>query len=581
MTTMSAKDGHSNKSVANALPEAINTNVYDKHNQAVSHGSIELALDEKFITVENLLEWLADRKVIDFTCELAYNAICKRRHPDTHYLKDGVHILAKQWRLAPVALIYGLKPSIKDRKEGESSELWNHVHESIWNMKTDSHLKERCILLQKGTGTAKYLRENLVTLYGAGFRPEIPGLDNDQINAALLRMDRTDKLRSSGTLAKQLLTRLSYLQQHAPNYYAEVAYKHYHKVAVRLQKEKLLTNLTQEQLKLFDTFFQNIIDRRLLSYDKLCFNIAIMTSDIAGYVLGFPIHTFIPSDEQIHNAIGLLQVKGKDEYCAHIKKLNELCGLPVGPFSDTKFSLANEQDLFGEDIANYVAFDIVAFRDADHVYRFTRMEFKQLLESKKNPYTNIWLPSPIVEVIKSRVSTVRALGLPIARTLKEHLDCLEQGQFLAPNTPVPTPVPVAPVVLSATGTLLGDMPIMPYVPSGIIPVMVHGTLRDTMPAASLPDHNGYGWRPPVFNDNGDISNSHEGGVLHSTIIADTGNIFRDLLRMQGVYGIEEEEDNEEEDNEEEDNEEEEEEEEEEDDEEPVLLSPLTGMRDNA
>jgi len=402
----------------------------NKYTQAVRYGSVELALTENFVTVEGLLEWLAICENIDYTIDLAYNAICKRLGPNLHYLNDGVHILAKMPKLALIALVYGLNPAIADRKGEGGAGLWTYLLPNMAEMKVSLKLQQKCMLLRKGLGSNSFLRKNLVLLYGAGFRPEIPGLSNDQINEALLTVDRTDKLRSSGKLAKHVLVRVSYLQQFAPNYYAEVAYKHYHKIALFLHKEKLLTNLTKEDMRSFDNFFQGIIDKRLLTYDNLCYNIANMTPDIAGYVLGFPVQDFVPNEEQIHDAIQLLQGLGKDGYCEHIKQLNKTYRFPVGPFTDIQADLVNEQDVFGEDIENYVAFDIVAFRDSKHIYRFTRLEFKQILDSKKNPYTNSWLPASVLNLIKSRVMTARDLGLPVARTLKEHLDCLEKGTFL-------------------------------------------------------------------------------------------------------------------------------------------------------
>ena len=73
---------------------ATETHLYSKYIQAVRHGSVELALNEKFITVAGLLEWLAVCENIDYTVDLAYNAVCKRLGPNLHYLNDGVHILA-------------------------------------------------------------------------------------------------------------------------------------------------------------------------------------------------------------------------------------------------------------------------------------------------------------------------------------------------------------------------------------------------------------------------------------------------------------------------------------------------------
>lgn len=460
---------------------ATETNLNSKYIQAVRHGSVELALNEKFITVAGLLEWLAVCENIDYTVDLAYNAVCKRLGPNLHYLNDGVHILAKVPKLSPIALVYGLDPAIGDRKDGNGIGLWYYMIESIEETKRSKTLQQKCMMLHKGIGNAAFLRNNLVLLYGAGFRPEITGLSNDQINEALLKVDRTDKLRSSGKLAKHVLIRVSYLQQFAPNYYAEVAYKHYHKVALFLHKEKLLINLTKEDMRSFDNFFQGIIDKRLLAYDNLCYNIANMAADIDGYILGFPIQDFVPNEDQIHDAIQLLQGLGKNGYCEHIKQLNKASRFSVGPFTDTKADIVNEQDVFGEDIENYVAFDIVTFRDGKHIYRFTRLEFEQILKSKKNPYTNGWLPAPVLNTIKSRVVTARDLGLPIARTLKEHMDCLEKGTFLISEP--------------ESQESHKEQQSSPQ-PTFYNPLYVLARIAN--------DHI-FRWRSPIFNDEGDIA----------------------------------------------------------------------------
>ena len=425
----------------------------DRISQAVLFGSVELALKQSFINVDNLLEWLS-KQVVTQKIMIAYNAVCRRRSPNIQYLHDGVHILAKNPGLSSLAVVYKLNPSFKDCKEGESKELWNYVFESVIKMRNDDTIKTASIMMLTGNAPHDFLRNNLDLLYSCRFWREASGVPSHKTNEALLKSDWVQHLRSNGTLAHAIITRVHFLQQHAPQYYAEVAYKDYYAKAVTLHKEKLLTNLSQADLSIFNTYFTNIIDLRLLSYNTLCYNIASLTPDIAGYVLGFPIHWFMPNEEQIHDALMILKVKDVDDYCAYIKAESIANCMPTGAMINATFS--NTEDVYGEDIDNYVPFDIIIFRNAKHIYRFTRPEFANLVKSKKNHWTNEWLPASILGSIKSRLTTVCSLGLPGSRTLKDHLNHLKNYNFFypSPNLPIPAPSVAAAESSSATTILL-------------------------------------------------------------------------------------------------------------------------------
>lgn len=415
----------------------------DRISQAVLYGSVELALKQSFINVDDLLEWLHNQ-VINRDVLIAYNSVCRRRTPNTQYLKDGVHLLAKNPGLTSVAVMHKLDPSIKDRKEGESKELWNYVFESAMKARSDHNAKGKALLMLTGTGTNDFLRDNLDLLYGCRFWREVSGVSSETTNTMLLKSDWIQHLRSNGTVASALLKRVHFLQQHAPQYYGEVAYKLYYAKALALHKEELLTNLTQTDLVLFNTYFMNIIDTRLLTYDSLSYNIASLTPDVAGYVLGFPIHWFVPNAEQIHEALAIMKDKGIDDYCAHIKTQTIAGALPTGPHVGEDAIFSNNEDVYGEDIANYVPFDIIVFRNAKHIYRFTRPEFSNLTKSKKNHWTNEWLPASILDTIRSRLATACALGLPESRTLKEHLNYVKNHNFFQPSAEsIPRSTPVA------------------------------------------------------------------------------------------------------------------------------------------
>lgn len=419
----------------------------DRVAQAVLFGSVELALKQSFINIDDLLEWLSKQSVTQ-EITIAYNAVCRRLTPNLQYLKDGVHVLAKNPALAAVAVMHKLDPSIKDRKEGESKELWNYVFEAVIKMRNDHTAKGKGLIMLTGSGSNDLLRSNIDLLYGCRFWREVPGVSTDSTNVALLKTDWVEHLRSNGTVASAILKRVHFLQQHAPQYYGEVAYKQYYAKAAALHKEQLLTNLTQADLILFNTYFTNIIDTRLLSYDSLCYNIASLTPDVAGYVLGFPIHWFIPNAEQIHEALATLKAKGIDDYCAYIKAESVANSSLVGAHVTKDVTFSNTEDVYGEDIDNYVSFDIIVFRNAKHIYRFTRPEFSNLVKSKKNHWTNEWLPASIVGTIKSRLATACALGLPESHTLKEHLNHVKNHNFfkstvdpITRSTPVTTTVP--------------------------------------------------------------------------------------------------------------------------------------------
>ena len=172
---------------------------------------------------------------------------------------------------------------------------------------------------------------------------------------------------------------------------------------VKLNKEKLLSGLTKEQLIQLDTYFPNIIDAKILNYSPLAYKISLLGNDIAGYVLGFPIQNMIPTEEQIHQCIALLTKLGVQEYIKYIKEYNKLTYTPISPLNlDEKIIYANEHDVITEDIDNYVSFDIVSYQIGPHMYRFSRAEFSQLAKSKENPWTNDGSPPPILSTIIAR-----------------------------------------------------------------------------------------------------------------------------------------------------------------------------------
>jgi len=399
----------------NFLP-SLNTKI----SQSVNHGSIFLALQKNFFTHQDLLSWLVTVDVSSLT-KIAYKAVCEKIHPNSQYLNDYHHFLKKKPDYAPIAIGYGLNVNLLDAKNSlEDIPIIASIENFMEKYNNNIEDRKFSSLLLAGDGNKQYLRSKLILCYKSRIFPNL-NITADEINEALVASDWTDKFRYNENLAKLILKRLIILQI-SPNYYAGVVCKLYHDVFVKLNKEKLLTKLTQNELSVLDSFFPGIIDPKLLQYDELSYKISLFSNDLAGYVLGFPIQNMIPNDDQIRVAIEYLSSHGIDQYAKYIRDYIETSYLPITPFPFNNHIYSNDEDVMFEDPNGYVPFDVISYRSGDHIYRFTRVEFSQLSKSKKNPWTNEWLPPTILSTIISRSQASKELGLPPSRPLVDMLN---------------------------------------------------------------------------------------------------------------------------------------------------------------
>jgi len=391
----------------------------DKIRQSVEKGSVFLALSSNFFTAGALLEWLTTVDMSDVT-QVAYKAVCETIHPDFQYMSDTYHFLTQKPEYAHISIGFGLSDSIADRNTDSANPIIAHLCVTLIQYNKNINVKQLSDLIIKGEGPKSYVRDNLTLCCKSRNLPYLRDVTAHEYNQSLVDSDWTEKFRYNDDLPLLIINRVIELQSSAPFYYANVAYKAYHKVALLLNKEKLLYKLSRLQLSFFNSFFPNVIDERILSCSDLAYKIMLLGNDIAGYILGFPIQTVIPNDEQIYQAIKLLSELGSEKYAESINTYLQSSyntQLPIPYLTQIKY--ANDTDVMMEDINNYSPFDIVYFQQGDHVYRFTRPEFSKLLESKKNPWTNEWLPPTILSSIESRASAAKELGLPSSRTMLE------------------------------------------------------------------------------------------------------------------------------------------------------------------
>ena len=275
------------------------------------------------------------------------------------------------------------------------------------------------------------MRDNLVACLQSRIFPHISGLLANDYNIALAQADWIEKFRYNETLINIIIDRAIWLKDKAPMYYTNVAYTIYHKVVTELYKNKHLINVDPSMLSTIDSIFPDIIDPKILKYSKspdlFCYKISLLTHLTAGYILGFPVQNMIPTDDQISHSLDYIGCHGLDLYIQHIQTNIIKTYIPTMPIECGTGTYSNETDVILEDINDYSPFDIVAYQVGSHIYRFTRPEFPQILKSKKNPWTNEWLPPTILYLIRSRLDASEELEFPSSRPLKELMSHLQTG----------------------------------------------------------------------------------------------------------------------------------------------------------
>lgn len=454
---MSASSSEANSSYTSSSPERKGClpSEEDKINEAVNVGSIFLALESKFVNPRTLLNWLTTVDITNAT-RVAYKAVCLAIPPDDQYLEDKFHFLVKKPEYLSIGLGFGPVAELPDQKSpGTENPILAHSIEALTELNSNKTLRKISQLILAGDGAPAFVQSKLVLCYQARNFHHFRNFPANDYNVALVAADWTDRFRYNEQLPMLILKRVATLQEKAPLYYAGAAYKAYHKVAVKLSKDKLLNQLSRDELATFNDFFPNVVDTRVLEYTDLAYKIALLGNDIAGYVLGFPVQSMVPNEEQIHQALHKLQELGSEGYVTYIKQYVKKTYIPKLPFMEKKMvpdpsnsdvmikekrepRYPNDTDVTFEEIDNYVPFDIIACQIGDHLHRFSRTEADNLLETGKNPWTKEWLPIMVLSTIKARVEAANELGLPPARPLGEILIRVNNGTLFAADE-VPKP----------------------------------------------------------------------------------------------------------------------------------------------
>jgi len=213
-----------------------------------------------------------------------------------------------------------------------------------------------------------------------------------------------------------LIDRCSHLKKDAPLYWENVAFSIYSSFV----KDKFTNapNFTKDMIHKYHEIFPNLFSEKILNRSDIVLRISNLNTNFQAYLLGFPIHEYIPGEANLNKALDDLQEMGVEKYCNFIAEKNK------------RDDVANETNVLSEEIIQHNPFDIVEYYVDEgnlekHLFRFTRSEFSNILKDGKNFYTGKVLPLFVIERIKCRQNIAKQYTLPKCKTLRDFLTDLD------------------------------------------------------------------------------------------------------------------------------------------------------------
>lgn len=215
-----------------------------------------------------------------------------------------------------------------------------------------------------------------------------------------------------------LSKRCLYLQEKAPLYWENVAHSLYYSFVK--DKFRNAPNFTKEMIQTYHEIFPKLFPENILNRSEIVLQISNLNKNLQAYLLGFPIHNYIPNDLNLNKALEKLQELGTDKYCKYLSEKSK------------KDNVSNETNVLSEKIEEFNSFDVVEYyvdegNTDTHLFQFTRSEFKNILKDGKNFYTGEPLPAFLIEKIKCRNNIAKKYNLPNSKTLNDFLTDLNNN----------------------------------------------------------------------------------------------------------------------------------------------------------
>lgn len=454
----------------------MDTNISAKITQVVEHGSIYQSLIKGFISVDEILTWLANLPSTQHNDNtfIAYRLACMYKSTKQHYVADAddaddvhavttkVHILSKL-KNPEYGAIYiqsggnmdtsiEMNPNSIDEAsedadddnviEGSGAKVSNFLLPSLVKFQTDRTFANRIKVICNKEDVTRINADMIPLIIRARATKLFNLLSRvtpSSYNEQFLNTDYIDAIKIVDIPNRfvRIVNRCQYLAEHAPLYWEHVAKDLYKDTVTALINDKNLGDFTRDDTLKFHRLIPGFFPTGFENYTELAYKIMFLDRATQLYVLGFPLHMGSATDQQVSSALSYLSQHGKDKYTLDITqyfKSTEATSIPPCFNITTTIRNAldgsnNPIDVLEENVFSYNPFDRITFVNGNNLFYLIRVEYENMIKTKKNQYTQELLPNWIVLEMSKRMEIAETLGLPPPGTILELLTRLENGKL--------------------------------------------------------------------------------------------------------------------------------------------------------
>lgn len=420
------------------------SDIEEKVKQTIRYGSPYEALITGFVQCEDILNYLLNVDV-GLREMVAYRAVCQFsreqivRNNSKHNDKPFVIVTEHDEYVG----IYNLSVNtFFGRTDQESINIAKRT-QKVWPRLMNNNAFSRSIHLICDSSDLKNIKLDEQWLIIAARSKKCISSIQRKINPNMwLNGDYLDILDNIEyeLYENDLLNRCKMLKEFAPLYWENVAKKLYQTLVF---KNINLEKIRKDLIKKYGELFPEIIPEKYTNMSDLVYNLKELSDVRQAYVLGYPIHLYIPSREILDKTIEMVDKIGIDNYAKIIEDKNKQSMNNhvdmISPVCSDKIIISNEEDVLMENIYSYNSFDVVRYyvdnsgqnngqkNVNNHVYYFTRPEYPELITKKKNLWTNKLMPISVLTEINSRLEMSMLYKLPKSMGIKDLLRHVNEG----------------------------------------------------------------------------------------------------------------------------------------------------------
>lgn len=422
--------------------------------QTLNYGFILAQYNEGVVCYDNLKTYLQQHPP-SHRLFLAYRMICTHELDSHQYVTIGdqeIHLVSILVQLADeYGAIYVLSEGDCDlhviKNDPTSPQLSEVLIKSVVRTHTDIRYgmvaRIICNITFEGMTLPQDLYPLVVQCNSKKLFSHLEACTNEQWFDYCLNTDHVNGLyeHKDPQRMTKLIGRWQKLAREAPLYWEKCVQSTYRKLVDRLKKEGELQTLTRNEIQVLSQLLPGIYPTISPEFSDLAYKICLLSDDVRNYILGFPIHRGIPSDEMVTSALMYLSHHGKEEYAKLIRAQagsGMFNPLPEAIMGGIKMQRCNTEDVMQEAVLDYNLFDRLTFFQGTQIFTFTRVEFESLIKTDKNHWTNTELPPAIQLEVKSRVKLAKKLNLPSSAPILDLLHGVEKDT-LYPTKPEARP----------------------------------------------------------------------------------------------------------------------------------------------